>query len=241
MNELFEIKRFAKYLRYELSGAVNKVGLLFLTVSLTPVLAMVLVNTFSFFFTGSAFQQSPSDILLQQFEIAIAAMTVPLVIPTKLFGKLSSVQTGTGYLLFPVSAEEKCLSMILTLTIIPLAFFGLVLGWDALLCTTFKTAYLSSTPYAEFLWKGDMLAKRILSLIDSTMLFGLGAILFKKSQTVKTILCAIALLALLSLAMSPFSDNILYGFDSEYSLIAFPLLYLIIGAGIYFRIKTLKL
>ena len=213
MNKVFDIKRFGKYLTYDLNNALGNYGISALVIGLLPLIMLVFSVIFSLIITGEAVVL-PHTVKLALF--GITALVVILSAPTKLYGSLTERRAGTDWLMLPASSFEKFLSMAIMLCIVlPLVVFGLfvvcdlLLGWivpayGESLFKTFKDT-ISFAGLADMddisivsPTGGGTLASVFMGWCASVLPFGLGAICFKKGKAAKTILCIFALEILFS-------------------------------------------
>ena len=151
--------------------------------------------------------------------------------------------------------------VLITAIVIPAVALGVTLGLDALLCAVDQTcgdSLISSMKTANAIH--DDSVQTINSIISLALSFLLGAIFFKSSKTVKTLLVLFALgtvtmtvlfmilfngvnmaelveneaLANEIVGNGPFGDN------SFIPVLCCTVSYILLLAGIFFRIKTLK-
>ena len=213
MNKVFDIKRFGKYLTYDLNNALGNYGISALVIGLLPLIMLVFSVIFSLIITGEAVVL-PHTVKLALF--GITALVVILSAPTKLYGSLTERRAGTDWLMLPASSFEKFLSMAIMLCIVlPLVVFGLfvvcdlLLGWivpaygESLFKTFKDTISFAGLADLEDIsivspTGGGTLASVFMGWCASVLPFGLGAICFKKGKAAKTILCIFALEILFS-------------------------------------------
>jgi len=264
MNNTFNPGRFGKYLMFDLRNAKNNFGLSLLINGCIPVIV--------FFFYQLIFRVFSGGNPVPSMGTQISAMTVAffvvlLTFPTKVYGNLTNKREGSDFLMVPASSFEKWLSMILiSCVILPVCFFVLLFGSDALLSLFFpaswpesifgKIAELKSvvSEETEGLFKTDGVLLLLAEWPESILVFLLGALVFKKGKVAKTFLAIFALSLLVSMIAMLFNINI----DMELSdwtdaeavrmlntlkTVVWSLLAVwtaILMAGTYFRIKTLK-
>lgn len=220
MKEIFDIKRFGKYIVTDLRGCVSKYTLNFLLISLmgvviyagTVVMGLIIKGTWggpSIYFRAAV------------FVICIAVLL--LTMPSKLYGHLTEKRAGTTWLMIPASTFEKYLSMILICAIIiPALFLGIYIGTDAILCAVDKTCgvnilhlskeifgYRTEMPTEVLSAIGGLInpLTYIDDIIGSVLIFLLGAICFKNAKVVKTILFLMVISMAFSIIASPFITN----------------------------------
>ena len=220
MNEIFDIRRFGKFLSYELNNAKASCGLSILIMGLLPAILFSFFEIFSFIFTKH-FQ--PLDMEEKKFCFTLCILILAMSIPAKMYGMLTEKKKGSDWLMIPASTFEKFLSMVLIMCIvIPVSFFVLSGCCDWLLSVVFPGYYgdsqtlnsLDALSHFGAFGNDSMgliepsLAGVIWMLVGSLwvniLAFTLGAICFKRGKAGKTILCYFALSILLSTILVTF-------------------------------------
>ncbi len=230
MSDFFDIKRFGKFLTYELNNAKASCGLSILVMGLLPAILFTFFEIFSFIFTRH-FQ--PLDMEVKKICFTFCILILVMSIPAKMYGKLTERRKGSDWLMIPASTFEKFLSMVLVMcVVIPVSFFALSGCCDWLLSVVFPEHYGASQTLnsisilSRFGAFGSdstalfepSLAGVIWMLLGSMwvniLAFTLGAICFKRGKAGKTILCYFALSILLSVILVTFFGHG-GSFDSE--------------------------
>lgn len=224
INNIFNCKRFGKYLVSDLTRCGANFGVSFITITLAGVLAYLIAGAVSMA-TGSGWYSS--NALIRTIYIGISAVILICTMPAKCYGFITDKRAGANWLMLPVSTTEKFISMLLnTMIIIPSAFLGgvLLLDWlivalDPNLDTTIiggmkELFWLISEMAAQesevnaFLTENIANGKIFLTSIDDIatwiLMFLLGALYFKKNKATKTVLTWIAVCIIISIFASPF-------------------------------------
>ena len=220
MSDFFDIKRFGKFLTYELNNAKASCGLSILVMGLLPAIIFTFFEIFSFIFNRHL---QPLDIELKKICFTFCILILVMSIPAKMYGRLTERRKGSDWLMIPASTFEKFLSMVVIVCVaIPLSFFVLSGCSDWLLSVVFPRYYGDSqtlnsiNALSRFGAYGNnstgliepSLAGVIWMLLGSLwaniLAFTLGAICFKKGKGGKTILCYFALSILLSTILVTF-------------------------------------
>lgn len=217
MKDIFNIRRFGKYFVSDLRGAAANFGLSLVLLACSGIIVYLFMGFFSLITSGT---WDGSGMAIRFATLAISYVVLMISMPPKCYGHMTDKRAGSAWLMIPASTLEKCLSMVLITTlVIPVIFFGLHCGLDAILCAidpncgdSFFTimgtipSLLDEIPeiaVAEFVT--DMM--RPYSFIDDhvygILVFLLGAICFKKNKSAKTILCLIGLSMGVSMIVSP--------------------------------------
>lgn len=266
MHNIFDIKRFGKWLVSDLKSCTASYGISFIVISLmgliiyagTAIMGEIIKGTWSG--PGIGFR----------FTVFITCLAVLLITqPSRCYGHITDKRSGSTWLLVPVSHFEKFLSMtIVSAIIIPAAYITLYLGIDAILCSIDSTcgeslvAFATAIP-AKMTDVPDEVVNAISPMVNpflyiddiigTSLLFLLGAVFFKKNKIVMTILCTMAISLVAGSITAPL---ILNGFmeDPEGFMSAFTQsgslaisdtindMSIVIFAltATFFRIKTLK-
>ena len=214
MNDIFNIRRFGRYLLSDINNCAAGYGLSMALISLTGVFAYIITAGMSYVTTG--IWEGP-ELEFRIVVFLIAGLVLFTSMPVKCYGGITEKRKGTSWLMIPVSVTEKFLSMvIMTAFIVPLVTGGLYLIADALTCSIDPSCgrsmigagsefietlmgipeeiqyELSSFPALKDLV--CQMTNPILYIDDIIMVsltFLLGAICFRKAKTAKTILAAI--------------------------------------------------
>lgn len=267
MKEIFDIKRFGRYIASDLKGCTANFGLNLLTISLLGVIAYFVSSVFHLVI-GDGWHSTGEATRWTIFLLASAILLISM--PIKCYGHITDRKSGAAWLMLPASTFEKFLSMILNcLVIIPAAFFIVYIGCDLLLCTADKSigTALINTSAAHFIYGAEIpdgLSKTLhpITAIDDIfsiiLVFLLGGLCFKRSKAAKTILVLIGIGMAASIILTPVFINFFAGsisnlqsLDSEMILNRINGLAwidtvsdLVVLAGllvtIFFRLKTIK-
>ena len=214
MNDIFNIRRFGRYLLSDIRNCMAGYGLSMALISLTGLIAYIITAGMSLIITGT--WASPE----LEFRIVIflvAGLVLFTSMPAKCYGGITEKRKGTSWLMVPVSATEKFLSMvIMTVFIVPLVTGGVYLAADAVICTIDpacgKSLIGAGSEFIETLMgipeevKNELSSlpalKDIITQMTNPLLyiddiimvslsFLLGAVCFKKAKTAKTFLAII--------------------------------------------------
>lgn len=217
MNNVFDIKRFGRYLAYDLNNARNTFGVSALTVGLLPLILLFFYTLFALVFTGNVIQVA---LPAKMFILVFAFIIVGISGPVKLYGHLTERRSGSDWLMIPASSFEKFLSMALILCIVlPVVVLGLFSVCDLLLSwivpiygesvvreigggASRLLSSLDSDVPLVFFTPGGAVTGTWLTWCEAVLPFALGAIIFKKGKAAKTILCLIGLNMLLSIIVA---------------------------------------
>lgn len=265
MKEVFNIKRFAKCVEYDLNRVRNNFGISFLIISLSPVIVFLFITIGNMFGAGN---ETETDIICKAGGMLISLIGLTFAMPAKVFGDITERRAGSMLLMMPASAFEKWLSMILTACIlVPLAAGILFISSDVLLSALIPSYgkniffYLSvMNEKTEFIM-GNSAAIRfitllILQVIINILVFLLGSIVFKRAKAAKTILSLIVVGIVGSFIK--LIANVNWGsdfsvfrmaFDNDFHSLmdyagmyiwSYSIIFALLLAASFFRIKTIK-
>ena len=131
MNNIFDIKRFGRYLTYDLNNAWNNFGISALVLGLMPLILLFFNTIFGLVFSG---QVQPLHPAAKVAIMVCAFIIVAISGPVKLYGHLTERRSGSDWLMLPASSFEKFLSMTVMLCIaLPVVVLGLFSVCDLLL------------------------------------------------------------------------------------------------------------
>lgn len=246
--------RFGRYFRSDLSAAISNFGISLLVFSTMAATTELFNGLFSLMLSGE-WQGMTTALRIVLFTVFGVIML--LSSPAKLYGHLTDRKEGTAFLMLPASRFEKYLSMVLiTCIIVPLFFAAVYLSLDALVClfdptageSLFSIIFLGSSriDFSEFVAEASFPIENFKAIMTPwlylddlsqiSLIFLLGALIFKKSKVGKT-LGSIILIALslqlittpiMSLAMFDkihmLSDMDNIDFSGEFFSNTFPLL-----------------
>ena len=269
MNNTFNIKRFGRYLGYDLLNARNNAWLSILIMGIAPVIGFVFVQFFSMVTEGT-WADSTMD-AMRVFAFIMVFIAAVIILPRKVYGSITDKRAGSSWILLPASTLEKFLSMlIVTCVVAPLLLGIALLASDTLLGLIFPNSYgipLVSGGFPDLSEMKESLQDSglhinlggafYLSWCENILIFTLGAICFRKSKTAKTILFYIlatgVLTTILSVGViqnvndfsvtSEDSVEVIGHFASMANVavnIFYPVIFAILDGGIYYRIRTIK-
>ena len=226
MNEIFNTRRFGKYLLSDIRNCMAGFGLNTVVISLMGLVIYAGTIIMGFIFNGT-WEGPGIGFRIATFCIAMFIFAVSM--PVKCYGGITEKRKGTAWLTLPASAAEKFLSIILcTIFIVPIVTGGVYLAIDAILCafdptcgtsifsacretigTLLNLAIASEEDVMNIPALGDLIHQinNPFLYIDDIIMVGLtflaGAIWFKKSKTAKTILSVIAYSTVAGIVTSP--------------------------------------
>ena len=259
MKEIFDFKRFGKYFVSDMRSCAANYGYSLALICLMGVIIYVGTVTMGLLFNAS---WGGPECGFRNSVFSLSMFVMAVTMPVKCYGSLTEKRAGSQWLMIPASKFEKFLSMVLiTAVVIPAVALGVTLGMDAFLCAVDQTcgdSLISSMKTANAIH--DDSVQTINSIISLALSFLLGAIFFKSSKTVKTFLVLFALgivtmTIIFSIVFSGVNMSELVGNESLANDIVgnsllgnykfLPVLcctvsYILLLAGIFFRIKTLK-
>ena len=289
-NDIFNFRRFGKYFASDIRTCSANFGLSLLVTCLTSTLALyALCVIFNLLINHS---WSGPELPLRLTAFLIMFFVIILTGPGKCFGRITEKQYGSFWLTLPASKLEKVLSMVLiSAVIIPVSSAAIFLGIDALTCwmdhtcgdsvaSNFRDIASQIINFEVYESVDDSISAGLENIIGQlsnpwiyiddfigmTLPFLLGALVFKKHKTAKTILAMIIFSTAISIAatpiMSAYGTNLMetieiaegvsmsgpdFLFDTWIfrnlallDTISDSLVNLAFLTGIYFRIKTLK-
>lgn len=195
---------FGRYFRSDLSAAISNFGISLLVFSTMAATTELFNGLFSLMLSGQWHGMTAG---LRAPLFIIFGVIMLLCSPAKLYGHLTDRKEGTAFLMLPASRFEKYISMILiTCVIVPLFFVVVYFSLDSLVCILDPTAGESlfsmifksrfHINFNDFSLNGLPVEsfKAIISpwlylddLTQTSLLFLLGALIFKKSKVGKTL------------------------------------------------------
>ncbi len=228
-SDIFDFSRFARYLRTDMKNASRNWGLSMLVASSFSLIFDVASGLIRLVSTG---EWSGAPAGMRMFFFVIASLVCLLAAPSKLYGNLTDRKEGAAFLMLPVSALEKYISMIcITCVIVPVIYLILFLSIDCLVSWIDPTAGESlilmlnqfdfhwfeshglvngTTALNHYMTSPDKLLNPLLN-IDDILIWPLamllGAITFKKSKVAKTLGVYIIFVLVLSLILIPTVGN----------------------------------
>lgn len=287
MNDIFNFRRFGKYFTSDIRSCTANYGLSMLLISMMGLIIYVGTIIMGLIFNG---EWGGPSVEFRVFTFAVSMICLAFTMPVKCYGGITEKRYGTQWLMIPASSMEKFLSMvIMNVIMMPLAICIIYLGVDGIICGLdsscgasiagslknfldifVEISIASESDLSQFpalahfvkqvacpwLYLDDVLQIFLLTLM--------GAVLFTKGKTAKTILSYIAITTVLGLAIFPMTNiffkefavlnftadtpeamNQLFGMSifkhvALFDTINDTVINLALMAGIYFKIKTLK-
>ena len=261
MKEIMDFNRFGKYFVSDLKSCAVNYGYSLTLICLMGVIIYIGTVSMGLLFNGS---WGGPDIGFRNSVFCFSMFVLAVTMPVKCYGRLTEKRSGSEWLMIPASKLEKYLSMVL-ITVAAVPVSGLVYcGLDAVLCALDPTCGSSIISLLLQPGNSDILMaptwQNLNSGISISLSFLLGAIFFKSGKTVKTFLVLFALgivtmTIIFSMVFSGVNMSELVGNESLANDIVgnsllgnykfLPVLcctvsYILLLAGIFFRIKTLK-
>lgn len=227
-NNIFNFRRFGKYLVTDLKRCTAQYGLSMLAIVSIGLVSYICVGALGLLSEG---EWLSSNTLARAVYLSIASVVLIMTMPSKCYGFVTDKRAGSDWLMLPASTTEKFLSMMLnTLIIIPSAFLicWFVIDWIIVLAdpgleTTIiagaRELFVSISEIAAessevdaivsgyLLENGTFKTGILFSAVDDimwmTLTFLLGAVFFKTNKAAKTILTWIAVSTALSFLVTP--------------------------------------
>lgn len=223
-NDVFSFNRFWRYLKSDFDAFVSRYGITLLVTGAMPVSCEVFSGVLSLMNMGK-WQGMEINSRLGLFVLFGIIMLINA--PSRLYGHITDRKEGSTFLLLPVSRLEKYISMILiTCIVLPFMYILIYMGLDVMVCMFDPTCDVSlftyMYSYEEFSRTGlgsqNQVLQSVLNnnfgsilsplyfiddIIRVSLVFLLGALVFKTSKTGKTLGCAILISMLFKLALAP--------------------------------------
>lgn len=222
-NEVFSLNRFWRYLKSDFDAFISKYGITLLVVSTMPITCDVFTGVFSLMNMG---KWQGLEVYSRLAFFVMFGMILLISAPARLYGHLTDRKEGSAFLLLPVSRLEKYISMILiTCIILPFIFILIYLGLDVMVCMFDSTTDVSMFSFIYSLddFKATLAGvpvenlSRLLNnfgslanpylyiddIIQVSLIFLLGALIFKTSKTGKTMGSVILISMVFKLAVTP--------------------------------------
>lgn len=223
-SDVFNIERFWKYLKTDLSMAIQNYGISLLIICGFGLAAYIVAYAFCAVIPGVTWEGFGLPARITFFIISLVCLG--LTMATKMYGGLTEKRAGTSFLMLPASRLEKFISMILVcVVIVPAVFVIVTFVIDFLLCTIDGQCgdtlmYTANNWIAQFSNLQTVLdeipfemniSTSVWTMVDDVMtiplVFLLGALLFKKSKAAKTIGCIMIIAIVISLVSIPVATN----------------------------------
>lgn len=209
MNDVFNFKRFGKYLGAEISRYAAEYGLSLLILCLLGLIIYVIHGFFGIM-SGSGWRSLGIGWRIASFSCSMLIIVCSM--PIRCYGGLTEKHSGSSWLLVPASTMEKFLSMLLVcIILIPVSFLVSFLCIDWLLCRLDPGCGISLISWkhntlgilhglpvmdiSDFAVLGAMegISASFDDMLKGLLLFLLGGIFFKEHKIAKTILSLIAI------------------------------------------------
>lgn len=221
MNNIFNIKRFGRYIGADLKQCIASFGISFLLLTFMEVLIYAVTTITGLLFNST---WSGPGIGFRAFTFLVCLIILIITMPGKCYGHITDRKSGSFFLMVPASVLEKFLSMILIMVvIIPSVFLVGYISIDFLLCSVDKTCgdsiirlgeilseemkELNETGlfvYSEIITSPPLYIDDIIGIIT---LFLMGSVVFKKHKIAYTILATIAFSIATSIFTAPLMLN----------------------------------
>ena len=218
MNNVFDIKRFWKYLCWDVRNAYNNFGLGLLICALLPAIAFVM-TFLGMLVLDPASLPGVTKLIGDSTKVTMvftAILITGLVFPAKQYGSLTDRKAGSTWLMLPASTLEKFLSILLvTCVVVPLCLALMLYAFDAvmslvpyygrracpLIIDTVKSA-MDNLQASDVSIDVNLPYIIYLGFCKFILVFTLGAVFFKKHKVGKTILVLIGLSFVLTALLS---------------------------------------
>ena len=252
MKEIFNFRRFGKYLWTDIKTGYMSYGISLLSLGLAGIAVNIVVLIFNTMIGDYCAWDSGTRAVL----FFLCGFFATVMIPVKRYGIITDRRKGAEFLLCPASTFEKFVSMILvSVIVIPVFYSVIFLGMDALWGACDKTYDMSVFKYIFGdswvalninekpipLFTADDLANIILTFL-------LGGMVFRKSKIGKTFLVILGIGVVLSIVTIKvigsmdfdintlsISDLVLADNISDTAVL------LLLLTGIYFRMRKIQL
>lgn len=214
MKEIFDFKRFWKFFLYDLRNSKNYFWLSLLLCAFMPAISFVFAQTFSRIFFGTWISDGQ---FIQIISVIFAVLVVIFTYPVKAYGRITDKRAGSSWVMIPASSVEKTLSIIVvSCVVLPVVFFAIMTGADALLGLLFRNVWPEAL-ICKIFRGGSFLAAESEGLLhvnipcsiwycwfSNVLTFILGSIFFKKAKIGKTFLVLFILGQAISIVFSVF-------------------------------------
>ena len=262
MKETFDIRRFGKYLAFDLNNAWERFGFSLLLLGFLPVLFYALFALLHLLLHSPI----PDDPDTYRVLTAVIIFVASVSFAPKVWGSVTSRKGGSDWISIPASALEKTLSIIvLTFFVLPICLGALLFISNGIVGMIVPGMEAVLSP--EGIFSGIVVDEdEMISLNPGLLLwadwcqwilfFTLGALIFKKNKVGKSLLCLMGIGIILStlsvLILKAFGIAPLEQFADDFTvskLVDFAnfglnlyliLVTAILAVCIYFRVKTIK-
>ena len=219
-NNTFDLGRFGKYLIYDLNNCRINFGISMIILILMGIITYFLTGISSVVFLG---KWVSTPIMGRIPILGLSILIMAIAMPSKCYGFLTDKGLGSQWLMLPASKLEKFLSMmIMTLIVVPFLTIGGFLLCDWLLCIIDSNCGQSIVSAAcNIMSLGEIATEELAPLFpfienkwilydempQMILPFVLGAIIFKRNKSAKTILCLIMIGIIFGLVGTPLLFN----------------------------------
>lgn len=208
MNDTIERCNFCRYFAYDLRRAWYNCGLSAICVGALPLVLYL----FCLLFNALGMIKSLPDSTVTASLIPVAYMIYILVFPAKLYGEITVRRAGSNFLMLPASPGCKFASMLLILLlVVPLSIAVLFSASDLMLSLIpsyghsmfAKTSIINRTIDSVAVGNGQLISENLLvtttleQFFNFVLFFTLGAVIFKRKKTGKTILSYLAIVMII--------------------------------------------
>lgn len=209
MNDTIERCNFCRYFAYDLRRAWYNCGLSAICVGALPLVLYL----FCLLFNALGMIKSLPDSTVTASLIPVAYMIYILVFPAKLYGEITVRRAGSNFLMLPASPGCKFASMLLILLlVVPLSIAVLFSASDLMLSLIpsyghsmfAKTSIINRTIDSVAVFgNGQLISENLLAtttleqFFNVVLFFTLGAVIFKRKKTGKTILSYLAVVMII--------------------------------------------
>lgn len=226
-TDVLNMNRFGRYLVTDIKNAVARFGVSLLVMATISLTGYLLAGFFTLI-VGEGWHSL--GVAGRGIMFGITYLVLVISAPAKIYGFFTDKKEGSEFLMIPASTLEKTLSMILVCCVIlPLVFFAVYFSLDQIICLfdrnfgqTLISAFYENR--ANILESFDTLNAASINMmpdvtkisspwlyvddmIESLLIFLLGALIFKSSKPAKTIGCLILISIVLSMIITPIATH----------------------------------
>lgn len=222
-TDIFDFKRFGKYLLADFKSCISKYGTNMIILSFCGIAVWLVAKLFILLFTKS--WTGGEDLLpglrtLLWFTVLFVTM---LTVPSKCYGHLTDRSAGSKFLMLPASTLEKTASMIINSIVIFAGVLLLFCCTDAIICFIdpncgtnlfqrrgFVNVFTEAMKELEFdgFSINGFYFSFIASFVEDLLIFLLGALIFKKNKVAKTLGVILLISTAFSMIMTPLSISL---------------------------------
>ncbi|MBQ6689893.1 MAG: hypothetical protein IJN02_11770 [Bacteroidales bacterium] len=217
MSNIFDIKRFGRYIVSDLKQCIANFGISFLLLTFMGVIIYA-GTTITGLLLNSTW--NGPGIVFRAITFGVCLTILVITMPGKCYGYITDKKSGSLYLMVPASTLEKFLSMVFMMVVVfPSLFLLGYLGTDFLLCSVDKTCgeaiirvggiiseEIKELNEASLLAITETIKKPILyidDIIGIITLFLMGSVIFRKHKVAYTLLAALAFSMVTSTITAP--------------------------------------